>query len=146
MNKPGETEVLPVAERLPLPEHQGENFDEFNLRDQIGFFSGGNFIELQDLDNPASSSSSENSSVMSISSDECFDSMAFLQDLEDQIVEQNDAGRRLHVSASNKPDEVVIVPATLGMSTFLHMRLSYLTLKTYMMFVFLEIEVSCSSI
>ncbi|XVE55996.1 hypothetical protein DITRI_Ditri03aG0202100 [Diplodiscus trichospermus] len=39
---------------------------------------------------------------------------AFLQDLEDHILEQNDAGKKLNVSASNKPDEVVIVPATLA--------------------------------
>ncbi|XWS25723.1 hypothetical protein CRYUN_Cryun27aG0092200 [Craigia yunnanensis] len=110
VNKHDETEVLAVAERLPVPEHQGENLVEMDF-----FFSGGgDFLELQDLDNPASSSSSENSSAVSISSDECFDSMAFLQDLEDQILEQNDASKKLNVSASNKLDEVVIVPVTLG--------------------------------
>ena len=118
MNNHDETEVLAVAERLPVPEHQGENLVEMDFFSR-GFFSGGDFLELRDLDNPASSSSSENSSAMSIASDECFDSMAFLQDLEDQILEQNDAGKKLNVSASNKSDEVVIVPATLGMSTFL---------------------------
>ena len=114
MNNHDETEVLAVAERLPVPEHQGENLVEMDF-----FFAGGDFLELQDLDNPASSSSSENSSVVSISSDECFDSMAFLQDLDDQTLEQNDASKKLNVSAFNKLDEVVIVPATLGMSTFL---------------------------
>ncbi|XP_022768889.1 uncharacterized protein LOC111312677 isoform X2 [Durio zibethinus] len=114
VNKPDETEVLAVAERLPVREHQGENLVELDFFSRPDLFSGGNFIELKDLDNPASSSSSENSSAMSISSDECFDSMAFLQDLEDQNVEQNDAGRRLNVSAPNKSDDVVIVSATLG--------------------------------
>ena len=114
MNNHDETEVLAAAERLPVPEHQGENLVEMDF-----FFSGGDFLELRDLDNPASSSSSENSSAMSIASDECFDSMAFLQDLEDQILEQNDAGKKLNVCASNKSDEMVIVPATLGMPTFL---------------------------
>ncbi|XWS24324.1 hypothetical protein CRYUN_Cryun28dG0091600 [Craigia yunnanensis] len=107
-----ETEVLAAAERLPVPVHQGENLVEMDFFSS--FFSGGDFLELQDLDSPASSSSSENSSAASILSDECFDSMAFLQDLEDPILEQNDAGKKLNVSASNKSEEVVIVPATLG--------------------------------
>ncbi|XVE94761.1 hypothetical protein REPUB_Repub02eG0036900 [Reevesia pubescens] len=111
-----ETEVLAVAERLPNPEQHGENLIEMDWfsRGQIDFYSGGDFLELQDLENPASSSSSENSSAVSISSDECFDSMALLQDLEDPILEQNDASKKLNVSASNRLDEVVIVPVTLG--------------------------------
>ncbi|XWS21095.1 hypothetical protein CRYUN_Cryun30bG0025900 [Craigia yunnanensis] len=115
VNKHDQTEVLAVAERFPVPEHEGVNLFEMDFfsRGQTDFFSGGNFLELQDLDNPASSSSSENSSAVSLSSDECFDAIA-LQDLEDQILEQNDAGKKLNVSASNKSDEVVIVPATLG--------------------------------
>ncbi|XVE55998.1 hypothetical protein DITRI_Ditri03aG0202100 [Diplodiscus trichospermus] len=118
VNKHGETDVLAVAERLlvPVPEHPEENLFEMDLfsRGQTDLFSDGNFLELQDLDNPASSSNSENSSAVSFSSDECFDPIAFLQDLEDHILEQNDAGKKLNVSASNKPDEVVIVPATLA--------------------------------
>ncbi|XVF63915.1 hypothetical protein PTKIN_Ptkin09bG0124800 [Pterospermum kingtungense] len=116
VNKHDEIEVLAGAERLPVPEHQGENIDDNDcfLRSEIGFLSGDDYLELLDLDNPASSSSSENSSIISISSDECFDSMAFLQDLEDPILEQNDASKKLNVSASKKPDEVVVVPATLG--------------------------------
>ncbi|XWS14617.1 hypothetical protein CRYUN_Cryun35bG0024600 [Craigia yunnanensis] len=74
---------------------------DFFSRGQIGFFSGGDFLELQDLDNPAYSSSSENSSDMSISLDECFDSMAFLQDLEDPILEQNDVGSLVCAGGSN---------------------------------------------
>ncbi|GMJ15386.1 hypothetical protein HRI_005207800 [Hibiscus trionum] len=116
VNKHDETEVLGVAERLLAPEHQGENIVamDFFSGDKIDFFLGGDFLELKDLDNPASSSSSENSSAVSISSDECFDSMAFLQDLDqDQVFEHNVTGKKLSVSASNRLDEVV-VPATLG--------------------------------
>ncbi|XVF36150.1 hypothetical protein REPUB_Repub19eG0033700 [Reevesia pubescens] len=75
-NKHDETEVLAVAERLPVPEHQGENLVEMDFfsRGQMDFFS---------------------------------------RDLEDPILEQNDAGKKLNVSASNKADEVLIVPAAL---------------------------------
>ncbi|GMI96786.1 hypothetical protein HRI_003347900 [Hibiscus trionum] len=112
VNKHDEAEVLGVAQRLPEPEHQGENIVEMDI---FNSFSGGDFLELKDLDNPASSSSSDNSSAASISSDECFDSMAFLQDLDrDQVLEHNDTGKKLNVSASNRVEEVVIVPATLG--------------------------------
>ncbi|XP_022771083.1 NAC domain-containing protein 79-like isoform X2 [Durio zibethinus] len=118
VNMHNETEVLAVAERLPVqvPEHQVENLVEMDIfsRGQMDSFSSGDFLELQDLDSPASSSSSENSNAVGISWDECFDPMAFLQDLEDPILEKEDTGKRLNVSASNKSDEVVIVPATLG--------------------------------
>ncbi|XVE69934.1 hypothetical protein DITRI_Ditri10aG0031300 [Diplodiscus trichospermus] len=115
VNKHDEKEVLAVAETLPLPEHQGDNNVEMDFFSggQIDFSSGDDYLELLDLINPASSSSSENSSAPSISSDECFDSMAFLQDLEEPILEQSNADRKLNVSASNKLDEVVMVPATL---------------------------------
>ncbi|KAK6245368.1 hypothetical protein SCA6_008458 [Theobroma cacao] len=99
-----------VAGRLPVPEHHGENLNEMDS------FSGGvGFLELDDLNSPASpSSSSDNSSAMSLSSGECFDAMALLQDLEDPVIEQKDEGKKLNVSASKKLDEVVIVPPTLG--------------------------------
>lgn len=130
-----------VAGRLPVPEHHGENLNEMDS------FSGGvGFLELDDLNSPASpSSSSDNSSAMSLSSGECFDAMALLQDLEDPVIEQKDEGKKLNVSASKKLDEVVIVPPTLGMSTVLlcpahwfsiffllhHLRFSYISLETY---------------
>ncbi|KAE8713413.1 hypothetical protein F3Y22_tig00110210pilonHSYRG00079 [Hibiscus syriacus] len=117
VNKHDETEVLGVAERLLILEHQGENIVEMDFFSgaKIDFFSGGDFLELKDLENAASSSSSENSSAVSISSDECFDSMAFLQDLDqDQVFERNDTVKKPNVSASNRLDEGVIVPATLG--------------------------------
>ncbi|XVF73698.1 hypothetical protein PTKIN_Ptkin13bG0003400 [Pterospermum kingtungense] len=113
VNKHDKTEELAAAERLPfpVPEYQIEKLVEmeFFSRGQIDFFSGGDFMELMDLDNPVSSSSAE-----SISSDECFDSMAFLQDLDNQILGQNDASRKLNVSVPNKSKEVLMVPATSG--------------------------------
>ncbi|PPD67187.1 hypothetical protein GOBAR_DD35938 [Gossypium barbadense] len=74
-----------------------------------------NFLELKDLDNPTSpSSSSDNSSAISISSGECFDSLAILQELDEQILEQKDSGKKLDVLAGDKPNELDMVPATLG--------------------------------
>ncbi|XP_021285388.1 uncharacterized protein LOC110417385 [Herrania umbratica] len=106
-----------VAGRLPVPEHHGENINEMDSfpGGQIDEFLRENFLELDDLDSPASpSSSSDNSSALSLSSGECFDAVALLQDIEDQVIEQKEEGKKLNVTASNKLDEVVIVPATLG--------------------------------
>ncbi|KAK8696229.1 hypothetical protein V6N13_001365 [Hibiscus sabdariffa] len=117
VNKHDEKEVPRVAERLPAPENQEQNIAEMDFFSgaKNDFFSEGDFLELNDLDNPASSSRSYNSSAMSFSSDEYFDSMAFLQELDqDQVLEHNDTGKNLDVSASNIPDEVVIVPAPLA--------------------------------
>lgn len=87
-------------------------------------YSGDDFLELLDLDDPVSpyldnpALSSSNSSCLSISSGECFDSLALLQDLEPEN-SQKDAGCKFSVSASHKPNEVVMLPATSGLSTFL---------------------------
>ncbi|MBA0775224.1 hypothetical protein Gotri_010384 [Gossypium trilobum] len=106
-----ETEALAVAER-----NEGENlFGTDSGGYDIVFFAGGNFLELKDLDNPASpSSSSDNSSAISISSGECFDSLAILQELDEQILEQKDSGKKLDVLAGDKPNELDMVPATLA--------------------------------
>lgn len=116
MNQHEETEALAVTER-----NEGENLFGMNSRGyDIDFFAGGNFMELKDLDNPASpSSSSDNSSAISISSDECFDSLAILQELDEPILEHKDSGKKLDVSAADKPDELDMVLATLGTSFFL---------------------------
>ncbi|MBA0867834.1 hypothetical protein Goshw_004746 [Gossypium schwendimanii] len=117
VNKHDEKEGLAVAGTIPVPEHQDENdvgMDCFTDA-HIDSFSRGDFLEMNDLVNHVSSSSSGNSSAPSMSSDECFDSMAFLQDLDqDLVLEQNDMGKKLNVSASNRLDEVVLVPAALG--------------------------------
>ncbi|KAB2076038.1 hypothetical protein ES319_A06G012500v1 [Gossypium barbadense] len=116
VNKHDEKEGLAVAGTIPVPEHQDENDVEMDCFTEahIDSFSRGDFLEMNDLINHVSSSSSGNSSAPSMSSDECFDSMAFLQDLDqDLVLEQNDIGKKLDVSASNRLDEVVLVPATL---------------------------------
>lgn len=80
---------------------------EFFLGGEIDIISGGDFMDLKDLDDPISAS------------DEWFDSMAFLQELGNQILEQNDASRKLNVCVSNKSEEGLMFPYTLGMSTYL---------------------------
>lgn len=77
----------------------------------------GDFLELDDLvDLQSPSSSSDNSSCPSFASDELFDSLALLRDLEDKNIEQQakDASFKCAVSTSVIPNEVVIRPATLG--------------------------------
>lgn len=88
----------------------------------------GDFLEILDLANPVSpSSSSENSSCLSMTSDEYFDSIALLRDLEAE--DQNDHQRKnadckFSILASARPNEVVMHLATAGMSTiFLFFRL-----------------------
>ncbi|KAH7567308.1 hypothetical protein ACOSP7_010875 [Xanthoceras sorbifolium] len=79
--------------------------------------SRGDYLELLDLVEPASpSSSSEASSCMTMSSDDCFDPSALLKDLERKINEdkvQDDAGYKYTVSASHRPTEVVMFPGSL---------------------------------
>ncbi|XP_023913941.1 uncharacterized protein LOC112025493 isoform X1 [Quercus suber] len=90
---------------LGLTEHQ-------NLH-EIDYPPEGDFLELEDLlDDPASPSSSE-SSCVTMSSDECFDSLALLQELKPEN-NQNGAGCKFSVSAPVKPNEVKVLPATAG--------------------------------
>ncbi|XP_031254813.1 NAC domain-containing protein 26-like [Pistacia vera] len=84
---------------------------------EISYLSEGDYLELCDLDYPVSpSSSSENSSCMTMSSDEYFDSLALLQELEtknsDDIVQEN-AGYKYSFSTSHKPNKVVMFPESL---------------------------------
>ncbi|KAK0576720.1 hypothetical protein LWI29_022370 [Acer saccharum] len=81
------------------------------------YISRGDFLELLDLlDEPASpSSSSEASSCVTMSSDDCFDADAWLKELEsnnnlDQV--QDNAGYRYTAPASHRPTEMVVFPAT----------------------------------
>ncbi|KAK4599665.1 hypothetical protein RGQ29_009630 [Quercus rubra] len=88
-------------------EHQHQNLHEIDHPPE------GDFLELIDLlDDPESPSSSE-SSCMTMSSDECFDSLALLQELKPEN-NQNGAGCKFNVSAPVKPNEVVVFPATTG--------------------------------
>ncbi|XP_073105338.1 NAC domain-containing protein 13-like isoform X2 [Elaeis guineensis] len=81
-------------------------------------FSKGDYLELNDLYSPGtSSSSSDNSSLMSVNSDEYFDADALLRDLENEHnprVEEEHADCRYSVSASVKSNQVVIRPPPSG--------------------------------
>ncbi|KAJ6675703.1 putative proteinC DOMAIN-CONTAINING PROTEIN 82-RELATED [Salix viminalis] len=110
VNKDDETEKVVATGRhpnLPVPNPP-----------ETDYFFGGDYLELLDLDNPASrSSSSDNSSCMTMSSDEYFDSIALLQDIESEINQgstRKDKDCKLSVTASLRPDEVVMLPASQG--------------------------------
>lgn len=109
VSKDGEARILAVTER-PADQHV-----EIPL--EPDYLSRGDYLELLDLDIPSSiSTSSRNSSCLTITSDECFDSLA-LQDLEpeiDQVLEQRNTGYRLNISSSHITDQVVMLPATPG--------------------------------
>ena len=84
---------------------------------EIDYLSGGDFLELRDLQNPASPSSSSDSSCLTMSSDECFDALELSQDLKserglDSV--QNNAGCKLSVFATSRPTEMVMYPASTG--------------------------------
>ena len=77
---------------------------------EIDCFSVGDYLELNDLDDLLSpSSSSDNSSCLSQTSDEFFDSLALLGDLESD----KDVGSKYSVAAS-LPEKVVLQPASSG--------------------------------
>lgn len=82
-------------------------------------FSKGDYLELNDLySSGTSSSSSDNSSLMSVNSDEYFDADALLRDLENEHnprVEEEHVDCRYSVSASVKSNQVVIRPPPPGM-------------------------------
>ncbi|KAK9073317.1 hypothetical protein SSX86_007641 [Deinandra increscens subsp. villosa] len=70
----------------------------------------GDYFELNDLIDPGSrSSSSANSSCLTMTSDEYFDSMALLQEIENDI---KDSTAKFNLSAPLKSTEVMIHPAT----------------------------------
>lgn len=78
----------------------------------------GDYLELADLaDGESRSSSSDNTSCVTRSSEECFDSLALLQDLEDELNRQEqgkDANFKFNVAASVRPTEVVMRPPYSG--------------------------------
>ncbi|GJS49670.1 no apical meristem protein [Tanacetum coccineum] len=76
----------------------------------------GDYFELNDLIDPVScSSSSTNSSCLSMTSDEYFDSMALLQELDEDATHQDItvSSVKFNLSAPVKSKEVVIHPASL---------------------------------
>ncbi|KAI3684808.1 hypothetical protein L6452_34034 [Arctium lappa] len=75
----------------------------------------GDYFELNDLIDPGyHSSSSANSSCLTMTSEECFDSIALLQELEDDIKDQEmkDSSLKFNLSTPVKSKEVVICPPT----------------------------------
>lgn len=106
-----ETRPLPMMERfLNRPV---ENLPE------VDCVSNGDFLELLDLVNHGSpSSSSDNSSRVSMSSDECFDSLALLQDLEAEDIkgmQQKNADCKFSILTHVRSKEVVVMcPAIPG--------------------------------
>lgn len=89
------------------------------LHELVAHLRDGDYLELGDLDNPVSpSSSSCNSSLPSISSDEYFDSSVFLRELEYPgtgiIQQEKSSSFNFHVSEECKANEMVALPATSG--------------------------------
>ncbi|XP_023546400.1 NAC domain-containing protein 30-like [Cucurbita pepo subsp. pepo] len=82
-----------------------------DIHPEMDYYLGDDYLELLDLDNPtSSSSSSENSSCLSMSSNEDFDTMDVLRDVEREI--NHDRGRRdaacIHSSAPFKLKKEVV--------------------------------------
>ena len=98
--------MLALMERSP--DHQHQNLLEVEDHPEDGY------IEILDLENPLSPSSSSESSCVTKSSDDWFDSGALLEEIESENNQRN-AG---YVSAPVKPNKVVVLPATSGLSTF----------------------------
>ncbi|XP_023909708.1 NAC domain-containing protein 30 [Quercus suber] len=94
--------MLAVMERSPDHQHQ-------NLHEVEDHFEDG-FIEMLDFENPLSPSSSSESSCVTKSSDDWFDSGALIQEIDSENNQRN-AG---YVSAPVKPNKVVVLPATSG--------------------------------
>ncbi|CAN1835873.1 NAC domain-containing protein 78 [Linum perenne] len=82
-------------------------------------YAGGDYLEMLDLAIPASSSSStDNSSCMSLSSDEYFDSLALLREIESDSIQdsvQRNGESKLNVSTSCKPEELIMNPGSPGL-------------------------------
>lgn len=80
---------------------------------ELDYILRGDYMELDDLlvDPESPSSSSDNTSCLSFTSEECFDALALLKDLE----QGKETSFKYTASASAKPREVVMHPPTLGM-------------------------------
>lgn len=98
----------------PLPENSNENM--FGTCD----FSNGEFLEINDLYCPEiPSASSDNSSLMSVNSDEFFDTDALLRDIETDHglgVEEELTYHRFSISGPTESSQVVIRPSPPGIS------------------------------
>ncbi|ONI32747.1 hypothetical protein PRUPE_1G383200 [Prunus persica] len=109
VSKDNERGTLIVTERVP--DH------DVQIMPEIDYVSRGDYLELLDLDTPASFSFSSDSSCLTMSSDECFDSLALLEELEpknSQDLVNKNAGCKFSISAPPRPDELVIFAASSG--------------------------------
>ena len=97
-----------LALRERSPDHQHQNLHEVENHPED------DYLEILDLENPLSPSSSSESSCVTISSDDWFDSEALMQEIDPENNQRN-AG---YVSAPVKPNMVVVLPATSGLSSF----------------------------
>ncbi|XP_052202879.1 NAC domain-containing protein 96-like [Diospyros lotus] len=78
------------------------------------YILGGDFLELDDLADPESQSScSDNTSCLSLTSDDYFDSQALLKDIGDEEHGRDD-NCKFFIAKYAKPNEVVICAPTLG--------------------------------
>lgn len=87
---------------------------------EMDYSAEGDFLELLDLDIPTSPSSSENSSCLTMSSDEDFDTMDVLCDVEHGI--NHDRAQRdaacIHSSAPSRLKKEVVHPVASGLSIY----------------------------
>ncbi|CAK9178558.1 unnamed protein product [Ilex paraguariensis] len=107
-NRDDEEVLLAVAESLRDP-------SIFTLP-ELDCILRGDYLELDDLADPESHFSSSDNSLQS---EEYFNSRALLQDLENehnQDWQRKDSSTKFSVSTPVRPNEVVMRPATLGMS------------------------------
>ncbi|KAL0392002.1 UNVERIFIED_CONTAM: NAC domain-containing protein 78 [Sesamum radiatum] len=106
-----EAAVLPVMADT-RPNSSPEGFSELDC------ILRGDYLELNDLEDPEShSSSSQNSSCPSKLSDEYFDSSAFLRDLEEEVksfIPWSQSSSRYSFTASLRANDVFLQPASSG--------------------------------
>ncbi|CAI0425483.1 unnamed protein product [Linum tenue] len=89
-----------------------------DLETDADCYARGDYLEMLDLDIPLfSSSSTDNSSCMSLSSDEYFDSLALLREIESESIQES---LQKNVAASCKPDEMILGPASPGSIVNIH--------------------------
>ncbi|KAM6544235.1 hypothetical protein CsatB_008682 [Cannabis sativa] len=114
-SKPQTSEDNEIGNRVSAP----TNLVDIVPPADSDYLSGGDFLELLDLQIPPSPSSSSDSSCVTMSSEECFDALDLLADIESEKEKpfdlvQNNAGCKLSVFVSSKPTEMVMHPALTG--------------------------------
>lgn len=103
----------------PLNSHSQDSLSNNSMEGlQTGYdFSKEDFLELKDLYDPvSSSSSSDNSSIMSMNSDECFDAEALVRDIENEgdLNMEDHIDYKFSVAPSARSKQVVVRPPSPG--------------------------------